>query len=71
MRFVPIKSEEQQASALVFRTRHLLVRERTQLIKAICGHQTDHGWVAPKGPSHVAMLSDLLGRDGPVADSYA
>jgi transposase len=60
MRFVAIKSEEQQASALVFRTRDLLVRQRTQLINAIRGHLTEYGWVAPKGPSHVAMLSDLL-----------
>lgn len=60
MRFVAIKSEEQQASALVFRTRDLLVRQRTQLINAVRGHLTEYGWVAPKGPSHVAMLSDLL-----------
>ena len=60
MRFVAIKSEEQQASALVFRTRDLLVRQRTQLINAIRGHLTEYGWVAPKGPSHVAVLGDLL-----------
>jgi transposase len=36
-RFVAIKNEEQQASALVFRTRDLLVRQRTQLINAIRG----------------------------------
>lgn len=60
MRFVPIKSEEQQASGLVFRTRDLLVRQRTQLINAIRGHLTEYGWVAPKGPSHVAILGDLL-----------
>jgi transposase len=60
MRFVAIKSEEQQASAMVFRTRDLLVRQRTQLINAIRGHLTEYGWVAPKGPSHVAMLGDLL-----------
>ena len=60
MRFVAIKSEEQQASGLVFRTRDLLVRQRTQLINAIRGHLTEYGWVAPKGPSHVAMLGDLL-----------
>jgi transposase len=60
MRFVAIKSEEQQASGLVFRTRDLLVRQRTQLINAILGHLTEYGWVAPKGPSHVAMLGDLL-----------
>ncbi|EJL21254.1 IS110 family transposase [Novosphingobium sp. AP12] len=60
MRFVAIKSEEQQASGLVFRTRDLMVRQRTQLINAIRGHLTEYGWVAPKGPSHVAMLGDLL-----------
>jgi transposase len=60
MRFVAVKSEEQQAAGLVFRTRDLLVRQRTQLINAIRGHLTEYGWVAPKGPSHVAMLADLL-----------
>lgn len=67
MRFVAIKSEEQQASALVFRTRDLLVRQRTQLINAIRGHLTEYGWVAPKGPSHVAALGDLL--DGQMGSS--
>lgn len=60
MRFVAVKSEEQQASALVFRTRDLLVRQRTQLINAIRGHLTEYGWVAPKGRSYVALLGDLL-----------
>ncbi|HEV7414735.1 MAG TPA: IS110 family transposase [Tianweitania sediminis] len=60
MRFVAVKSEEQQASALVFRTRDLLVHQRTQLINAIRGHLTEYGWVAPKGPAYVSMLSDLL-----------
>jgi len=60
MRFVAVKSEQQQAAGLVFRTRDLLVRQRTQLINAILGHLTEYGWIAPKGPSHVAMLADLL-----------
>ena len=60
MRFVAVKSEEQQAAALVFRTRDLLVKQRTQLGNAIRGHLTEYGWVAPKGPSHLAMLADLL-----------
>jgi transposase len=67
MRFVAIKSEEQQASALVFRTRDLMVRQRTQLINAIRGHLTEYGWVAPKGPSHIAVLSNLL--DGEIGSS--
>src|SRR5262249_56985309 len=50
MRFVAVKSEQQQAAGLVFRTRDLLVRQRTQLINAIRGHLTEYGWSAPKGP---------------------
>ena len=57
MRFVAVKSEQQQAAGLVFRTRDLLVRQRTQLINAIRGHLTEY---AAKGPSQVAMLVDLL-----------
>jgi transposase len=60
MRFVAVKSEEQQAAGLVFRTRDLLVRQRTQLINAVRGHLTEYGWIAPKGPSHVAKLADLI-----------
>ena len=60
MRFVAVKSKQQQAAGLVFRTRDLLVRQRTQLINAIRGHLTEYGWIAPKGPSHVAMLADLI-----------
>ena len=36
------------------------MRQRTQLINAIRGHLTEYGWIAPKGPSHVAMLADLI-----------
>lgn len=56
MRFVPVKSEEQQASAVVFRARDLLVRQRTQLINALRGLLTEYGWVAPKGLVHVARM---------------
>jgi transposase len=63
MRFVAVKSEQQQAAGLVFRARDLLVRQRTQLINAIRGHLTEYGWIAPKGPAHVAMLGDLLEQE--------
>jgi transposase len=43
MRFVPVKSEEQQASAAVFRARDLLVRQRTQLLNALRGLLAEHG----------------------------
>lgn len=36
MRFVPVKSEEAQGAAMVFRVRELLIRQRTQAINASC-----------------------------------
>jgi transposase len=56
MRFVAVKGELAQASSLVFRTRDLFVRQRTQLINALRGHLAEYGVVAPKGPAHVAKL---------------
>jgi transposase len=38
MRFVPLKSEETQGAAMVFRIRELLIRQRTQAINALRGH---------------------------------
>ncbi len=38
MRFVAVKTQEQQARAMSFRTRDFLVRQRTQLINALRGH---------------------------------
>ena len=56
MRFVAVKSEEQQASAAVFRARDLIVRQRTQTINALRGLLAEYGWIAPKGLFHVARL---------------
>lgn len=63
MRYVAVKSEEQQAAGLVFRTRDLMVRQRTQLVNAIRGHLAEYGWVAPRGKAHMAMLADFLEED--------
>jgi transposase len=56
MRFVAVKTEEQQARAMLFRTRDLLVRQRTQLINALRGHLAEHGVVATQGPANVKEL---------------
>lgn len=40
MRFVALKTREQQSRAMIFRTRDLLVRQRTQLINALCATNT-------------------------------
>ena len=60
MRFVPVKTEEQQAAAMVFRGRDLLVRQRTQISNALRGHMTEYGWIAPKGLVHLDKLAALL-----------
>ena len=60
MRFVPVKSEAQQAAAMVFRGRDLLVRQRTQISNALRGHMAEYGWVAPKGLAHLDKLAALL-----------
>lgn len=56
MRFVAVKSAEQQALGVVFRVRDLLVRQRTQIINAIRGHVAEYGKVAPKGVVYVERL---------------
>lgn len=56
MRFVAVKTEEQQANAVVFRVRDVLVRQRTQCINALRGHLAEYGWVVPKGTTHMTTL---------------
>jgi transposase len=46
MRFVAIKTEEQQATLMLHKTRDLLVRQRTMLINALRGHLTEYGIVS-------------------------
>ena len=56
MRFVPLKSEEVQGAAMVFRVRELLIRQRTQAINALRGHLTEFGQVVPQGAANAARL---------------
>ena len=60
MSFVAVKTKEQQARGMLFRTRDLLVRQRTQTINALRGHLAEFGVVAPKGPVHIHRLASAL-----------
>ena len=60
MRFVAVKTEEQQARGMLFRTRDLLVRQRTQTINALRGHLAEYGVIAPQGPAHVGRLAGAV-----------
>ncbi|WP_112311428.1 IS110 family RNA-guided transposase [Pseudogemmobacter bohemicus] len=60
MRFVPVKSEETQGSAMVFRIRELLIRQRTQAINALRGHLGEFGQIVPQGAGNAARLIAMI-----------
>jgi transposase len=66
MRFVPVKSAEQQAAMLVLRVRELLVRQRTQLVNALRGHATEFGLVAGKGLVKVEPLLAMIAAEAAI-----
>ena len=63
MRFVEVKSEGSQARAMLFRTRQMFVRQRTQTINALRGHLAEHGVIAPKSRAGVKRLAAVLEDD--------
>jgi transposase len=60
MRFVPVKSIEQQTAALVLKTRGLLVRQKTQAINALRAHLSELGIVVGIGTAKVAGLIEIV-----------
>src|ERR1700745_4041044 len=60
MRFVPIKSADQQALLMLHRTRDLLIRQRTQLINALRAHLAEFGLVAETGREGLAQLAEII-----------
>lgn len=60
MRFVPVKSEETQGAAMVFRIRELLIRQRTQAINALRGHLGEFGQIVPQGAGNAARLIAII-----------
>lgn len=63
MRFVPVKTAEQQAAAMLLKTRALLVRQRTQVINALRGHLTELGIIAGAGVAKVESLIAIVRDD--------
>jgi transposase len=60
MRFVPIKTEEQQSVLMLHRTRQLFVSQRTMVINAIRAHMAEFGIVAGIGRNGVDALLALI-----------
>ena len=68
MRFVPVKTIEQQAGLMLLRRRERLVAERTALSNAIRGHAAEFGWTVAKGLDKVPLLLAQLAAGADVPD---
>src|SRR4030095_973536 len=64
MRFVPVKTAEQQATQLLHRGREQLVRPRTMLVNALRAHLAECGMVAAQGLRNVGQLIAIVRDDG-------
>ncbi len=63
MRFVAVKSMDQQAVLMLHKVRDLLVRQRTMLINALRGHLAEFGIVTARGPAGVKAAHRGAARD--------
>ena len=63
MRFVPVKSVDQQAEAMVLKLRATLVEQRTRLINAMRGHVAEFGVISGRGTGKAAALLAVIAAD--------
>ena len=63
MRFVPMKTAEQQAALMLAGVRDRLIRNRTQLANTIRGYAAEFGLASAKGMAHLAPLLDRIQAD--------
>ena len=64
VKFVPVKSLEQQGILALHSARTLLVKQQTMLANAMRGLATEFGLVAPKGMNKLEDLAALVEADG-------
>src|SRR2546428_9478733 len=63
MRFVPVKTAEQQAALMLVGVRDRLIRNRTQLSNAVRGYAGEFGLTAAKGKAHLAPPLERIHTD--------
>ena len=63
MRFVPVKTAEQQGALMLVGVRDRLIRNRTQLANAIRGYAAEFGLTAAKGIAHLVPLLERIQAD--------
>jgi transposase len=65
MRFVPVKTAEQQAALMLAGRRDGLIRRRTQLTNTIRGYAAEFGLIAAKGLDKIApLLTRIAAEEG-------
>src|ERR1700756_4419435 len=60
MRFVGVRSLENQAALMRHKAREMLVSQRTQLLNGLRGRLTEGGVIAAQGPRHARQLAELI-----------
>lgn len=60
MRFVAVKSPDQQAQAMLFRTHQTFTRQRSQLLITLRGHLAEHGIIVAKGNAALIAYEEVL-----------
>ena len=61
IRFVAVKTEEQQAVLVLHRSRELLMRQRTMILNVVRAHFAELGIIAPQEPRKVIERVSHLG----------
>jgi oligopeptide/dipeptide ABC transporter ATP-binding protein len=64
MRFVGVRSLENQAALMRHKAREMLVSQRTQLLNGLRGHLTEVGVIAAQGPASTRNSPILICLDG-------
>jgi transposase len=60
MRFVGVRSRENQSALMRHKAREMLVSQRTQLLNGLRGHLTEVGVIAPQGLRCARELAELI-----------
>lgn len=71
MRFVPVKTAEQQAALMLVGVRERLIQKRTQLVNAIRGYGAEFGITAATGACRVVPLLERIAADETIRDHLA
>lgn len=63
MRFVPIKTEEQQAALMIHKARQLLMRQQVMLANALRSHMAELGFTVARNMENVSKIISVIEDD--------